>query len=302
MSLHPFAGKLAPKSILVNVPELISAYFTEKPNIDKVAERVSFGTSGHRGSAIKHSFNEDHILAMTQAVCNYRKNAGIDGILFMGIDTHPLSYPAQLTALQVLAANGVEVRIAKDFGYAPTPVISHAILTHNQGGGKKCDGIVVTPSHNPPSDGGFKYNPPHGGPADTDVTDIIEAGANRILENNLNDVKKLSLQDALNTDNIKEYDYVTPYVDDLHNVIDMDVIAKSGIRIGADAMGGSGLAYYAAIKERYGLNMEIFNDTLDSTFSFMHCDKDGKIRMRQDQNGLLFPVCHGRPCGTERGF
>lgn len=279
MSLHPFAGKLAPKSILVNVPELISAYFTEKPNIDKVAERVSFGTSGHRGSAIKHSFNEDHILAMTQAVCNYRKNAGIDGILFMGIDTHPLSYPAQLTALQVLAANGVEVRIAKDFGYAPTPVISHAILTHNQGGGKKCDGIVVTPSHNPPSDGGFKYNPPHGGPADTDVTDIIEAGANRILENNLNDVKKLSLQDALNTDNIKEYDYVTPYVDDLHNVIDMDVIAKSGIRIGADAMGGSGLAYYAAIKERYGLNMEIFNDTLDSTFSFMHCDKDGKIRM-----------------------
>ncbi len=279
MSLHPFAGKLAPKSILVNVPELISAYFTEKPNIDKVAERVSFGTSGHRGSAIKHSFNEDHILAMTQAVCDYRKDAGIDGILFMGIDTHPLSYPAQLTALQVLAANGVEVRIAKDFGYAPTPVISHAILTHNQGGGKKCDGIVVTPSHNPPSDGGFKYNPPHGGPADTDVTDIIEAGANRILENNLNDVKKLSLQDALNTDNIKEYDYVTPYVDDLHNVIDMDVIAKSGIRIGADAMGGSGLAYYAAIKERYGLNMEIFNDTLDSTFSFMHCDKDGKIRM-----------------------
>ena len=279
MSLHPFAGKLAPKSILVNVPELISAYFTEKPNIDNAAERVSFGTSGHRGSAIKHSFNEDHILAMTQAVCDYRKDVGIDGILFMGIDTHPLSYPAQLTALQVLAANGVEVRIAKDFGYAPTPVISHAILTHNQGGGKKCDGIVVTPSHNPPSDGGFKYNPPHGGPADTDVTDIIEAGANRILENSLGDVKKLSLQDALNAENIKEYDYVTPYVDDLHNVIDMDVIAKSGIRIGADAMGGSGLAYYAAIKERYGLNMEIFNDTLDSTFSFMHCDKDGKIRM-----------------------
>ncbi|MGB6020218.1 MAG: phosphoglucomutase (alpha-D-glucose-1,6-bisphosphate-dependent), partial [Sulfurimonadaceae bacterium] len=215
----------------------------------------------------------------TQAVCDYRKDAGIDGTLFMGMDTHALSYPAQLSALQVLAANGVDLRIAKDFGYTPTPVISHAILTHNAVNDALCDGIVITPSHNPPTDGGFKYNPPHGGPADTDVTDWIEARANTIMENGLIEVKKLTLDEALKADNVVEYDYVTPYVDDLENVIDMDAIAKSGILIGADAMGGAGIAYYGAIKKRYSLNMEVFNDTLDSTFSFMHCDKDGKIRM-----------------------
>ncbi len=279
MSVHLLAGKLPPSSMLVNVPELISAYFTLTPNVQHDSELISFGTSGHRGSSLKRSFNEYHILAVTQAVCDFRKEAGIKGILFMGMDTHALSWPAQLTALQVLAANGVDVRIAADFGYTPTPVISHAILTHNQNGQVRCDGIIVTPSHNPPTDGGFKYNPPHGGPADTDVTDQIQTRANIILENNLEAVKKISLPDAMKSANIQQYDYITPYVEDLNNVINMDSIAKSGIHIGADAMGGSGLAYYAAIKERYGLTMEIFHDTLDSTFSFMHCDRDGKIRM-----------------------
>jgi len=279
MSVHPLAGKLAPKSILINVPELISAYFTLTPDVQNSSERVSFGTSGHRGSSLNSSFNENHIFAVTQAVCDYRKEAGINGTLFMGMDTHALSWPAQFTALQVLAANGIDVRIAGDFGYTPTPVISRAILTHNQQDGPRCDGIVITPSHNPPTDGGFKYNPPHGGPADTDVTNLIQDRANAILEENLYPVKKVSLQDALKATNIQQYDYMTPYVDDLHNVIDMEVIANSAIHIGADALGGAGLAYYGAIKERYGLNMDITHDTLDSRFSFMHCDKDGKIRM-----------------------
>jgi phosphoglucomutase len=279
MSLHPYAGKLAPKSVLTNIPELISAYFTEAPDMSNVSQRVSFGTSGHRGSSILRSFNELHILAVTQAVCDYRKKANIEGMLFMGMDTHALSYPAQLNAIEVLAGNGVDVRIAKDFGYTPTPVISHAILTHNENAKALCDGIVITPSHNPPSDGGFKYNPPNGGPADTDVTDWIEKRANAILENGLEEVVQLTLEEALNSEYIVEYDYVTPYVNDLENVINMKAIADSGIHIGADAMGGSGMAYYRAIKERYGLNMEVFNDSLDSTFSFMHCDKDGKIRM-----------------------
>jgi phosphoglucomutase len=285
MSTHPLAGKPAPKSILVNVPELISAYFTLSPELQQPTERVSFGTSGHRGSSLKRSFNQAHILAVTQAVCEYRQQAGINGILFMGMDTHPLSWPAQLTALQVLAANGVTVRIAagtgnEEFGYTPTPVISHAILTHNRDKHAGiCDGIVITPSHNPPMDGGFKYNPPHGGPADTDVTQVIQARANQILEEKLAPVKTLPLKEALQADSVQLYDYITPYVNDLEQVIDMEAIARSNIRIGADAMGGAGMAYWQAIKERYGLNMEIFHNHLDSTFSFMHCDKDGKIRM-----------------------
>ncbi|XOF33037.1 MAG: phosphoglucomutase (alpha-D-glucose-1,6-bisphosphate-dependent) [Candidatus Electrothrix sp. YB6] len=283
MDIHPLAGKPAPKSILVNVPELISAYYTLTPDPQQESERVSFGTSGHRGSSLKRSFNEAHILAVTQAVCDYRREAGISGTLFMGMDTHPLSWPAQFTALRVLAANRVQVCIAagstpQKFGYTPTPVISHAILTHNREE-PQCDGIVITPSHNPPVDGGFKYNPPHGGPADTDVTGIIEAHANQLLENNLAGVKLLPLADALKTETMQYYDYITPYVSELEQVIDMEAIARSGIRIGADAMGGAGMAYWAAIRDRYGLNMEIFHDTLDSTFSFMHCDKDGKIRM-----------------------
>lgn len=279
MALHPHAGKLAPKSILVHVPQLISEYYTKMPDPKNPSQRIAFGTSGHRGSSLLVSFNEYHILAVTQAVCDYRKQAGITGILFMGIDTHALSYPAQLSALQVLCANAVTVYIAKASAYTPTPVISHAILTHNRDTAELCDGIVITPSHNPPSDGGFKYNPPHGGPADTDVTDWIEKRANTLMENGLQEVKKITLDEALASKYLVEYDYITPYVDDLENVINMEAIAKSGILIGADAMGGSGMAYYTAIKARYGLNMEVFNNTLDSTFSFMHCDKDGKIRM-----------------------
>lgn len=279
MALHPLAGKPAPPSLLINVPEVIAAYYTLTPDSDVSAERVSFGTSGHRGSSLNRSFNEQHILAVTQAVCEYRKKAGISGTLFMGMDTHALSWPAQLTALQVLAANGVSVRIAKGFAFTPTPVISHAILTHNKTGEEQADGIVITPSHNPPVDGGFKYNPPNGGPADTEVTGWIEKRANELLEEGLQGVLTLPLQEALKNKNIEQYDFVAPYVDDLVNVIDMEAIAKSGIRIGADAMGGSGLQYYDAIRRRYGLNMDVFHDTLDSTFSFMHCDKDGKIRM-----------------------
>lgn len=281
MSLHHLAGKQAPKTILNNIPQLISDYYTKQPNPDHPAERVSFGTSGHRGSSRLTSFNETHIFAVTQAVCDYREQAGITGLLFMGMDTHALSYPAQQSALQVLAANGVEVRIAKNGEYTPTPVISHAILTHNANPEmtEQCDGIVITPSHNPPADGGFKYNPPHGGPADTDVTDWIQNRANELIEKNLAGVQKVTLAEALTSANIVEYDYIAPYVDDLANVIDMEAIAQSGLYIGADAMGGSGMAFYRAIKERYGLNMEVLHDTLDSTFSFMHCDKDGKIRM-----------------------
>ena len=279
MSIHPLAGKLAPKSILVNVAELISSYYTLTPDPATAGERVSFGTSGHRGSSLKRSFNEPHILAVTQAVCDYRREQGISGTLFMGMDTHPLSWPAQLTALQVLAANGVTVCIAENYGYTPTPVISHAILTNNGPDKPACDGIVITPSHNPPSDGGFKYNPPHGGPADTDVTDLIQDRANQILENKLESVQAVTVQETLQAENVHQYDYMTPYISDLDSVIDMKVIAQSKIHIGADAMGGSGLAYYQAIRKHYGLNMEVFNYTLDSTFSFMHCDKDGKIRM-----------------------
>ena len=279
MSIHPLAGKPAPQSMLVNVAELISAYYTLHPDAAQQTQRVTFGTSGHRGNSLLRSFNEDHILAVTQAVCDYRREAGIHGTLFMGMDTHALSWPAQLTALQVLAANKVDVCIAADFDYTPTPVISRAILTHNQDGDQKCDGIVITPSHNPPTDGGFKYNPPHGGPADTDVTDVIEARANAILEDNLSKVQVMELKDALQSATVHYYDYLTPYVEDLINVVDLDIIAQSNIRIGADAMGGSGLSYYRAIKKKYGLNMEVFHDDLDATFSFMHVDKDGKIRM-----------------------
>ena len=279
MSIHPLAGKLPPKSMLINVPELISAYYTLSPDMKKDGERVSFGTSGHRGSSLRRSFNEPHILAVTQAVCDYRDQAGISGTLFMGMDTHALSWPAQLTALQVLAANGVTVRIAEDFGYTPTPVISHAILTHNRGQDARCDGIVITPSHNPPDDGGFKYNPPEGGPADTEVTGWIQDRANAILEEGLGQVNRISLQDALENNHVEYYDFIDPYVDDLENVVDMAAIRDARIHIGADAMGGSGLAYYSVIAEKYGLNMEVFHDNLDSTFSFMHCDKDGKIRM-----------------------
>jgi len=225
------------------------------------------------------SFNENHILCVTQAVCDYRKSKGIKGTLFLGKDTHALSSPAELTALRVLAANGVHVKIAKNNGYTPTPVISHAILTHNQKGKPLCDGIVITPSHNPPSDGGFKYNGTNGGPADTDVTDWIQERANNLLANDLKDVKHLDIEDALKLEFIQEYDYISPYVKDLDNVINMEAIKKANIKIAADSLGGAGMQYYEVIKETYDLDITFFHNYVDSTFSFMHCDHDGKIRM-----------------------
>jgi len=279
MALHPQAGKLPLTKDLENIPALISDFFLLTPDTQNETEKIAFGTSGHRGSSKKKSFNEQHILCATQAVCDYRRAHNIEGTLFMGMDTHALSYPAQLTAIRVLAANGVETKIAKDRGYTPTPVISHAILTHNKDASSLCDGIVITPSHNPPSDGGFKYNGPNGGPADTDVTDWIQNHANVLLEGNLKDVKSFHIEDALNASCIQEYDFVTPYVSDLVNVIDMEAIQKAKVRIAADALGGAGMAYYRAIKEMYHLDMTLFHDTVDETFSFMHCDHDGKIRM-----------------------
>ncbi len=279
MALHPLAGKLPTADMLENIPLLISDYFLLTPDMNQTSQRITFGTSGHRGSSRKKSFNEKHILAATQAVCDYRKAHGIEGTLFLGMDTHALSYPAQLTAIRVLAANGVTTKIAQDNGYTPTPVISHAILTHNEEGKPLCDGIVITPSHNPPSDGGFKYNGPNGGPADTDVTDWIQNHANALLEGDLKDVKSFHIEDALDADCIQAYDFVTPYVSDLVNVIDIQAIQKAGIKIAADSLGGAGMAYYKAIKEMYNLDMTLYHDRVDETFSFMHCDHDGKIRM-----------------------
>lgn len=271
MALNKLAGLKAPTEILENVADLVSSYYTKKPDVSDVAQKVTFGTSGHRGNAYKSSFNEEHILAITQAVAEYRKTK-VSNNLFIGMDTHALSTPAHKTALEVLAANGVTTYYS--FDYTPTPAISHAILTH-----VGTDGIVVTPSHNPPSDGGFKYNSTDGGPANEEATGWIENRANEILANGLKDVKRMPLDVALASEYLVEYDYTTPYVEDLVNVIDMELIQKSGLHIGADAMGGSGFAFYRAIKEKYHLNMDIFNDRADFTFSFMHCDKDGKIRM-----------------------
>jgi phosphoglucomutase len=275
---HPLAGKPAPRSLLVDVPALVSAYYTRHPDPTVPDQRVAFGTSGHRGSSFKQSFNEDHILAITQALCEHRAAAGIDGPLFLGMDTHALSTPARVTALEVLAANGVTVCITD--GYAPTPAVSHAILTHNRGrSDRRADGVLVTPSHNPPEDGGFKYNPPHGGPADTDVTAAVEARANELLRAGLQGVRRVSIQAALAADTTRSFDFITPYVKALASILDMDAIRGAGLKIGVDPMGGSGLAYWPAIAETYGLALDIVNDAVDPTFSFMHLDHDGKIRM-----------------------
>jgi phosphoglucomutase len=276
---HPLAGKKAPKEILEDIPKLISRYYENKPDIKIETQKVSFGTSGHRGTSLKTSFNEDHILAISQALCEYRKSVNITGTLYIGIDTHALSIPAQITALQVFAANEVECRIAPKDSFTPTPVISYTILEANKNSKILNDGVVITPSHNPPSDGGFKYNPPNGGPADSDVTTIIENRANEILANNLKDVKKLSKEELLNSKFIEVYDFITPYVEALDTIIDMDCIKKANLKIGVDPMGGSGIEVYKKIKELYGLNLEIVNDKVDPTFSFMTCDHDGKIRM-----------------------
>lgn len=279
MAISPKAGKKALPSDLVNIQKLITAYYTVIPNIDDPQQRVAFGTSGHRGSAFGGSFNEPHIAAVTQAICEYRKKEGYTGPLFMGKDTHALSEPAHQTALEVLAANGVTVKIEKDDAYVPTPVISHAILTYNRDHNDIADGIVVTPSHNPPQDGGFKYNPPNGGPADTDTTKWVEDRANELIRQGNVGVKRVPRTEALAASTTQRYDYLTPYVNDLENIIDVEAIKKAGVRIGVDPLGGAGEAYWEPIAKRYGLNIEVVNKTIDPTFSFMPMDRDGVIRM-----------------------
>jgi phosphoglucomutase len=274
MSISPLAGKPAPESILVDVSKLEREYFARHPDTSDPGQLVSFGTSGHRGTSLNGSFTEAHILAITQAICEYRTGKGITGPLFMGKDTHGLSGPAQQTALEVLAANAVETVIQERDGFTPTPVISHAILTYNRGRTSAlADGIVVTPSHNPPEDGGFKYNPPDGGPADTDVTGWIQNRANELLRAGNRDVKRVSTQSA------EQRDLIRPYVDDLRNVIDMDVIQSAGLKIGVDPLGGSSLPYWGPIAELYGVNLTIVNRRIDPRFAFMPVDHDGKIRM-----------------------
>lgn len=278
--MHSLAGQPAPRELLVNVPRLVSAYYTQTPDPNEPAQQVSFGTSGHRGSSLKGSFNEAHILAICQAVCETRQAAGIDGPLFIGMDTHALSEPALSTALEVFAANSVKVMVQEGRGYTPTPVISHAILTYNAGRTNgQADGVVLTPSHNPPEDGGFKYNPPEGGPADTETTQRIQDRANELLRGGLRDVRRVSLAKAMQADATQFYDYITPYVSDLANVIDMASIAASGLKIGVDPMGGASLAFWEPIAERYKLDLEVVNPVIDPTFAFMTLDKDGKIRM-----------------------
>jgi phosphoglucomutase len=277
--MHPLAGKPVPRSLLVDVPRLIAAYYTLTPDPTVLSHRVAFGTSGHRGSSLDHSFNEAHIHATTQAICEWRAAHGIDGPLYLGADTHALSEPARISALEVLAANGVDTFIAHDDGYTPTPVISRAILCHNASGGERADGVVITPSHNPPRDGGIKYNPPHGGPADKDVTNWIQDRANALLAAGLNGVARWPIARALRADTTHRHDYVTPYVEGLGQALDLDAVRAAGVRIGVDPLGGSGVHYWAPIAERYGLDLTVVDDTVDPTFGFMSVDKDGKIRM-----------------------
>lgn len=280
MSTHQLAGKLAPHEMLVNVPRLVSAYYTNQPDPGQPAHRVAFGTSGHRGSSHTYSFNEAHILAISQAICEYRKIQGYSGPLYMGMDTHALSEPAMYTALEVFAANAVEVVIQQGLGYTPTPVISLAILTYNRGRSSGlADGVVITPSHNPPEDGGFKYNPPSAGPADTVTTRWIQDRANQIMANGMKEVHRIPVEKALKAATTHHVDYVMPYVEGLRHVVQMDQISAAGLKIGVDPMGGSGVAYWAPIAEMYRLQVEVVNPRVDPTFAFMTLDHDGKIRM-----------------------
>ena len=280
MTVHKLAGKPAPHELLVNIPRLISAYYTNKPDTGNPHNMVSFGTSGHRGSSFKNSFNEDHVLAICQAICELKESRDITGPLYVGMDTHALSEAAFGTAIEVFAGNGTDIMIQSGPGYTPTPVISHAILTYNQNRTSGlADGVVITPSHNPPEDGGFKYNPPTGGPADTETTNIIQDRANEILMHGMKEVKRVPLARALRAGTTHEHDYVEPYVKDLDNIIDMKAIASAGLKIGVDPMGGAGVYYWDPIAEEYGLDIQIVNKYVDPTFSFMTVDKDGKIRM-----------------------
>src|SRR5271170_1341729 len=279
-AISPLAGKPAPKEMLIDVARLDREYFDRKPDVSDRNQLVAFGTSGHRGSSLHGAFNEAHILAITQAICEYRKGQGIDGPLYMGKDTHALSTPAQRTALEVLAANGVETIIQENDGVTPTPVISRAILVYNRGRkGHLADGIVVTPSHNPPEDGGFKYNPPNGGPADTDVTGWVQNRANDLLRAGKKDVKRVSFEKAIRAATTHQEDFVLPYIRDLKNVVDIDAIRDAGLKLGVDPLGGAARPYWEPINAIYGLNIEVVNPVIDPTFSFMTVDHDGKIRM-----------------------
>ena len=278
--ISPLAGKPADPAMLANIPRLVTAYFAGQPDPSVPAQRVAFGTSGHRGSALNNAFNEAHILAISQALCDHRQSAGLSGPLFIGIDTHALAEPAVASALEVFAANGVEVMIDEHDGYTPTPVISHAILSYNKGREQGlADGVVITPSHNPPEDGGFKYNPPNGGPADTDITSSVERAANRYLEDGLRGIRRIPYDRARQSACVHRYDFIGPYVADLANVVDMDAIRSAGVKIGIDPLGGAGVRYWQPIIERYGLAATIISDAVDPTFRFMTVDWDGKIRM-----------------------
>jgi phosphoglucomutase len=278
--INPKAGQPVEPSMLANIPRLVTAYFAGKPDPKVATQRVAFGTSGHRGSAFNDAFNEAHILAISQALCDHRCEKNLSGPLFIGIDTHALAEPALASALEVFAANGVEVMIDQHDGYTPTPVISHAILSYNKGRERGfADGVVVTPSHNPPEDGGFKYNPPNGGPADTDITGAIERAANRYLETDLDGVKRIPYERARKASCVHRYDYITPYVADLANVLDMEAIRSASVKIGIDPLGGAAVRYWEPIIERYGLNATLIRDEVDPTFRFMTLDWDGKIRM-----------------------
>jgi phosphoglucomutase len=280
MAPHPLAGKPAPREMLENIPRLVAAYFLEKPDPGEPGQRVAFGTSGHRGTPTRGSFNEDHILAIAQAICEVRAARGVKGPLFVGMDTHALSEPALATALEVFAANGVQAFLQRGLRPTPTPVISHAILTHNQRRSPQlADGVVITPSHNPPADGGFKYNPVEGGPADSATTTAIEQRANRLLADGLREVKRIPFSRALRAPTTHEYDYVTPYVEDLGRALELQAVARAGVKIGVDPLGGSGLHFWEPIASRYGLDLEVVNRSEDPTFAFMTVDKDGKIRM-----------------------
>lgn len=280
MMINPLAGKKAPREVLTNIPRLVSDYYLNRPDPHNPEQLISFGTSGHRGSSTDSTFNEDHILAVTQALCEYRKQHGFDGVLFIGKDTHALSEPAFSTAMEVLVANEVQVYYQEGLGYTPTPVISHAILSENKN--KKshlADGIVITPSHNPPGDGGFKYNPPSGGPAGTETTSSIQKRANEILQNNLRDVNRMTIEKAMQSDFAKSYDFIHPYVEDLQNVVNLAVVKDQKLKIGVDPMGGAAIEYWDIIANHYGLDIEVVNCDVDPRFSFMTLDHDGKIRM-----------------------
>jgi len=280
MTISPLAGKPAPPEMLVNVPQLVRAYYTGVPDPSISAQQVAFGTSGHRGSSLLNTFNEHHVLAITQAICHYRERNGIDGPLYLGVDTHALSMPARSSALEVLAGNGVDVMLAEHDEYTPTPAVSHAILAHNRGRRDGlADGIVVTPSHNPPEDGGFKYNPPHGGPAETGATHRIEVEANELLKRNLSGVKRVPIERALRAATTHRHDYLNTYGSDLGSMIDMEAIRGASIRMGVDPLGGAGVHYWAPIAERYGLNLTVVSETVDPAFGFMTVDWDGRIRM-----------------------